>query len=183
MFKQLTLALVGLVATASADHVSHQMDPFRPANFFQAGTPVNLLTNFVKDVQGKVLKDGHVVFSSCDSGVAGLFVLDQSQTYAQPDPATKGITVALNLGGIFTKATTLSNLDINTLWDDVPLHKEDHALTNSIPANGPFSYTATWYIPPFAPSGHYHNIITITGTVSGQSGAQSVACVQADFDL
>lgn len=183
MYKQVTLALAGLVAMSSAAHVTHEFEPFHPMNFIQATTPANLFNNIVKDLQGKNLKDGHVVFSSCDSDVKGLFVLDQSQTYANPDPATKGITIALNLGGIFTKATDLTNLDINTLWDNTPLHKEDHALTNSIPANGPFAYTAQWAIPSFAPSGHYHNIITISGKVSGSSNVQSVACVQADFDL
>ncbi len=82
-----------------------------------------------------------------------------------------------------TQETQVTNVDINVLWADTPLHKEDHALDSKVPKNGPFAYTLSWAIPSFAPSGHYHVTITIDGKVAGATAAQSVGCVNADFDL
>ena len=76
MYKQVTLALAGLVAMSSATHVSHEMNPFHLMNFVQAATPANVFNSIVKDLQGKNLKDGHVVFAPCGSDVKGLFILD-----------------------------------------------------------------------------------------------------------
>ena len=47
MLKNISLALVGLIATASATTVQHETDLFNPMHFVQASTPVNLFNNLV----------------------------------------------------------------------------------------------------------------------------------------
>jgi hypothetical protein len=180
MLKNLSLALVGLVATASATHVYHEADVMNPMNFLRATTPANLFKNVVDQIQGKQLTNplGVVSWGNCASSVSGNWVLDESNTYASPEPATKGNNVNLNLAGLFNQATTVTNVDINVAWDNTPLHTEDHPVSIAVAANGPFSYTLAWFIPGFAPSGHYHVIITLD-----QNVGQSVGCVTADFDL
>ena len=155
-------------------------------NFVQASTPMNLFKVLVDKVQGKKLMDGdigHVTWTECEAAVKDDFVPDFSLTYAQPDPAVKGGNVGLNLGGIFNMDTTVTNARIDVLWAGSPLHREDHPLSEVVPANGPFAYTLGWYIPPFAPSGHYEVTITINGTTAGSPTAQPVGCLNADFDL
>ena len=188
MLKNLSLALVGLVATASA---TQNIDLFNPMNFVHANTPMVAYKTLVEKLQGKNVQDGdlgHVTWTKCDTDVKGDFLVDFSQTYADPDPAVKGADVNLNLGGIFTKATELVNANIYVLWGPdgtpgVPLHSEDHALTDKIDANGAYKYNLAWNIPSFAPSGHYHVTITHKGKVEGAADAKSVGCLNADFDL
>jgi hypothetical protein len=182
MLKNISLALVGLVATASATHTIE----INPMNFVHANTPMVAYQTLLEIVQGRDPSNlGVVTWTKCDAEIKGDFLVDFSQTYATPEPAVKGADVNLNLGGIFTKATELTNADIYVTWGPnggVPLHKEDHALTDKIPANGAYTYQLAWPIPSFAPSGHYHVVITHSGKVDG-GDAKSVGCVVADFDL
>jgi hypothetical protein len=180
MFKTLISVLVfGLATLATA----HEIDIFSPKNFLKATTPANLMKELVNLASGRIVKDGTVKFGACAAAVAGDFLDDPSSTYAQPATVTKGISVGFNLGGLLKQATTITNIDINVLWNNTPLHKEDHPMTKVIAANGPFTYNLSWAIPAFAPSGHYKVTITVDGKVAGATAAQSVGCVTADFDL
>jgi hypothetical protein len=186
MLKSISLALVGLVATASAVEIN----PFNAVNFVHANTPMVAYKTLLEKIQGHNVQDGdlgHVTWTKCDSDVKA-FVVDFSQTYNDPDPAVKGSDVALILGGIFNQATEVTNAGIYVLWGPdgtpgVPLHKEDHPLSQKVAANGPFTYNLSWPIPSFAPSGHYHVTITLSGKVGSSTTAQSVGCLNADFDL
>jgi hypothetical protein len=71
------------------------------------------------------------------------------------------------LGGLVTKPTTITNVDINVLWAGTPLHKEDHAISEKHNAGDTFTYSLGWAIPSFAPSGKYHVTITVDAEVDG----------------
>ena len=105
-----------------------------------------------------------------------------SQTFSEPDTATKGIKIKLNLGGVMTSTAELSNVNINVLWNKTPLYKEDHPMSTPLSAGDPFTYSLAWDIPSFAPSGHYLVTITVSGKVNG-AAPSSIGCTTAEFDL
>ena len=182
MFKALsTIAVVGIASTNA--HVHHEIDLFNPVNFLKASTPMNLIKNAISAAQGR-LTDGTPVWTNCKTPPAVAdFIDDPSSTYSQPATATKGINIALNLGGIMTESTDVTNVEINVLWNGTPLHKEEHPMDQKVDANGPFTYTLSWAIPSFAPSGHYHVDISLAGKAGNSVTDQSIGCVSADFDL
>lgn len=130
MLKNISLALVGLVATASATS-HHEIDLFNPMNFVNVNTPKNLFNNLISEIQGKNVQDtGSVTWTLCSGfDKNSVFNIHLDDTFADPDPAVKGQSVKLNLAGVFNKATEVSNADINVVWSGTPLHKEDHVLS------------------------------------------------------
>lgn len=179
MFKAFfALVLLGIATSVTA----HEIDIFNAKNFLKASTPANLMKSLIDQASGKIVKDGTVKFSKCQCDVAD-FNYNGQATFATPASVTKGINVGFNLGGLILQQTDVTNVDINVLWNNTPLHKEDHPMDNKIAANGPFRYNLSWAIPSFAPSGHYQVSILLSGKVGTSGNTQSVGCVQADFDL
>jgi len=95
-------------------------------NFVKTGTPMALLRTQFDIASGKNLRDGNVQFTPCDATIPGVWSFDPSQTYTVPSPVYKDLTVAFDFGGLFTEAGAVSNVHLDVLWDNVPLHKEDH---------------------------------------------------------
>ena len=128
--------------------------------------------------KGPVGATGVVTWAQCADD-AGVFQFDESSTTVDPDPIHKATNLNLNLKGIVSDEMTLSNIHVHVLWAGTSLYDEDIPMANTYDSN--FAYTVGWYVPGFAPSGHYDVTMTGTGSAVGVSG--TVMCVNAQFDL
>ena len=154
--------------------MSLKIDLFNPANYSQHNLVKNLLESRANMVQGT----GDVTFAQCDDDF-GVFSFDKTNTRTNPDPLVKGQNVAFNLAGIVSDTITVTNLHIHVDWNGSTLYDEDHPQSNTYDSS--YNYSLGWFVPSFAPSGHYAVTITGTGTNEGDNG--TVICVNAGMDL
>ena len=169
MQKSLLIAILGLVATATA---SNRVE-IGLKNFAKFSTPKSFLKSFTQ-----LRNPGDpTVWGSCDS--EGGFKVDLTSTYCVPEPPQIGQNVQLNLGGTFTDTATLTGVSVFVTWNDTPLYANDFARdTTTFNAGDPYSDNITWLIPSFAPRGHYHFEVALHGENSNK-----FSCSTADFDL
>ena len=154
--------------------MSLNIDLYNPANFSKHNLVKNLLESKVNMVQGT----GDVTFAQCDDDF-GVFSFDKTNTKTDPSPVTKGSHVNFNLAGIVSDEIIVDNLHIHVDWNGSTLYDEDHNQHNTYDSS--YNYKLGWDVPSFAPSGHYHVIISGTGSNEGDNG--TVLCVTADMDL
>jgi hypothetical protein len=125
-----------------------------------------------------------ISWSECDSK----HTYDIASGTASPDPPVVSDFINLNIDIVF-------NDDVNVVGNYVALaFTAENApapiplYSQEFPSNYPGSYSAgdeytdsiKWYIPPFAPYGHYQVRIA----THGPSRTDDVyACIQADFDI
>ena len=180
---KIILAVVGLVGAASAFEQHIHADVFSPHHFIKETTPINLFNSLVSDIQGKIVKDGHVTWGECPAKNPDVYISDSTQTYCEPDPLAKGDTITFYLGGLLTQDIKMSNTAVSVQWNGTPLYKADFPINTIVHANENFNTKLTWWVPGFAPSGHYTATVNLSGkTVKG--GEDSVVnCLTADFDL
>ena len=152
-------------------------------NFIKETTPINLFNSLVSGIQGKIIKDGHIKWGTCDIQQPDVYISDETQTFCEPDPVAKGDTVTFHLGGIITQDVKMTTTGVSVMWNGTPLFKQDYPINNIIHANEPFNTQLSWWIPGFAPTGHYVATVKLSGkTVKGGQDAV-VNCLTADFDL
>ena len=154
--------------------MSLQIDLFNPANYSQHNLIKNLLESRNNNVEGT----GDVTYSQCNDDF-GVFTLDRANTRNVPNPVAKGKNVSFNLAGIVSDAITVTNLHIHVDWNGATLYDEDHAQNNTYDSS--YNYSLGWFVPSFAPSGHYAVTISATGSNEGDNG--TVLCVNAAMDL
>jgi len=58
------------------------------------------------------LAAGKLVWGTCDSDNPDAFIIDNSMTFAKPDPPVKGDYVNLNFGGIVTDDTAITKVHV-----------------------------------------------------------------------
>ena len=144
---------------------------------------MNLFNTLVSDIQGKLVKDGHIQWGACDAQVPDVYISDSTATFCDPDPVAKGDTITFHLGGILTQDVKMTNTNVAVIWNGTPLYKSDFPLSAVIHANENFNTQLSWWIPSFAPSGHYTAKVTLAGKAVKGGQDQSFNCLTADFDL
>lgn len=169
MNKVILVAILGLVAVANAvDRIE-----LKPKHYMKLSTPVSLVKNFIHP---RLKSD--VVWGTCPS--AGGFKVDMSKTYNKPQPPQKGDNVELFLAGTFTDDVSLAGLKVYVTWDNNPLYVNDFPRVNDYEEGDPYKDNIEWFIPSFAPSGHYHVELTLH---DDSPTPVNFACLTADFDL
>ena len=163
MYKATALVLLGLIASASTSESTVKMQLYKTALSSTASS---------------------VSWSECESQR----LYDVACGTASPNPPNVGDFVGLNLDVIF-------NTDVNVVANMVSVKFTALGSTNPInlytqdfPSGAPGDYGAgdeytdslTWFIPSFAPLGHYHAQIQVHGT---DPVNDVFACLVADFDI
>ena len=137
----------------------------------------NMLQSLMTSVTHPRVRDdpGVPSFEQCDDDL-GVFTFDDGSTTVDPNPITKGSTIHFNLVGGFSEPTTIDNLHVHVLWNESPLYDEDDADGKTYDAD--YEFTMSWYVPNFAPNGHY--AINLSGTTPE---GQKAICINAAFDF
>ena len=163
MNKTILVALLAAVATA-------QMTINTP--FYKFLKPRALL----KSINHPVLQ-GTVTWANCDSD--GGFKTDFTNTKSNPLVPVKGQNVDLILQGIFTDDADLDAIKTYCEWNNTPLYQEEFSRVTHYNSGDLLKDKITWFIPGFAPTGHYSVKLTLhdKGTIT------TFGCIQADFDL
>ena len=105
-----------------------------------------------------VVKKGSMVFTQTDD--KGLFIMDASLTYGQPDPPTLGTTTVFHLGGVWTEPVDLDHLNFKCKIYNALAYDEDFADQESLmPAQ--WTFALPFEIPKVAPETTY--FVTIQG--------------------
>ena len=174
MNKFAALAALGCV---SANQNSMTIDLFNPGNFANMGqhSLVKQMLDTTSLIQISDNDLGKVTYAQCDDDT-GVFTFDADNTNNSPDPAVKGSDVTLNLAGIVSDTMEVKNVHIHVDWNGSSLYDEDNKQDNTYDSD--YSYSLTWNIPAYAPSGAYHIILT------GKDGDdKSLMCITADMTL
>ena len=88
------------------------------------------------------------------------FLLDESQTFGNPDPPQLGQTVYFNLGGIWTQPVDIDHINFKCHLFGALVYNEDFADPESVQPGG-WTYSLPFDVPPVAPTTTYY--ITIEG--------------------
>lgn len=103
-----------------------------------------------------------------------------TSTYSTPLYPIKGQDVTLNLQGTFTDDASLAGLKVYVEWNKTPLYVNDFPRDQEYSAGDPYQDTIVWFVPGFAPSGHYAVQVTLHDK---SEKVINFGCITADFDL
>lgn len=159
----LVAALLGSFASAHFS-ISHPVD-FVKAKLFRTPAEVSAAVN------------GAVTWKSCTSD--GGFKTDFTNTRSNPLQPVKGKNVDLILQGVWTDDANLDAIKVYCEWNGTPLYQEEVVRGVDYSEGDVLKDTVTWFIPGFAPSGHY----TAKLFLHDKGTTTNYACIQADFDM
>ena len=97
----------------------------------------------------------------------GYFLMDESQTYGNPDPPQLGSTVYFTLGGLWTQPVDIDHINFKCHLFGALVYNEDFADVESVQPGG-WSYSLPFDVPSVAPSTTYY----ITVSAWGQDGSE-----------
>ena len=89
--------------------------------------------------------------------------MDESQTYADPDPPQLGATVYFTLGGLWTQPVNIDHLNFQCHLFGVLVYSEDFADVESVDP-GMWSYSLPFDVPPVAPATTYYVTVSAVDT-------------------
>ena len=182
MFKALALAVIGLIASATAS--SHLEIPRE--NWLQVSPKTSPIK--MQLIGASHIKLGStatpVQWSECQSQR----LYDVATGTANPQPPQVGSNVALNLDVIFNADADVVGNYIYVLFTAAGSTSPISLYAQDFPSNSPGQYGAgdeytdaiSWLIPSFAPLGHYHAEIRVHGA---DKDKDVWACLVADFDI
>jgi len=181
MFKALAIAVIGLIASATASHMEIPMQ-----NWLQASPKTSPIK--MQLIGASQMKLGSsatpVQWSECKSQR----LYDVATGTANPQPPQVGNNVALNLDVIFNADADVIGNYIYVLFTAAGSTSPISLYAQDFPSNSPGQYGAgdeytdgiSWLIPSFAPFGHYHAEIRVHGA---DKEKDVWACLVADFDI
>ena len=94
-----------------------------------------------------------MVFEQIDTD--GIFLMDASQTFGNPDPPQLGTTVYFTLGGLWTQPVDIDHMNFKCHLFGALVYNEDFADIESVDP-GSWSYSLPFDVPPVAPSTTYY---------------------------
>ena len=94
-----------------------------------------------------------MVFTQTDDD--GYFLMDESQTYGNPDPPQLGTTVYFTLGGLWTQPVDIDHMNFKCHLFGALVYNEDFPDVESVQPGG-WSYSLPFDVPPVAPSTTYY---------------------------
>ena len=106
-----------------------------------------------------------MVFTQTDDD--GYFLMDESQTYGNPDPPQLGTTVYFALGGLWTQPVDIDHMNFKCHLFGALVYNEDFPDVESVQPGG-WSYSLPFDVPPVAPSTTYY----ITVSAWAQDGSE-----------
>ena len=106
-----------------------------------------------------------MVFTQTDDD--GYFLMDESQTYGNPDPPQLGTTVYFTLGGLWTQPVDIDHMNFKCHLFGALVYNEDFPDVESVQPGG-WSYSLPFDVPPVAPSTTYY----ITVSAWAQDGSE-----------
>ena len=123
----------------------------------------NLLTvyetaNLYEALQITAPVSNSMVFEQVDD--MSYFLLDESQTFGNPDPPQLNSTVYFNLGGVFIQPADIGIINFKCHLFGALVYNEDFADVESVQPGG-WTYSLPFDVPAVAPSTTYY--ITIEG--------------------
>ena len=83
------------------------------------------------------------------------FLMDESQTFGNPDPPHLGSTVFFNLGGIWTQPVDIDHINFKCHLFGALVYNEDFADVESVQPGG-WTYSLPFDVPSVAPSTTYY---------------------------
>ena len=133
----------------------------------------------VSSIKQQMVKqaNGVVTWKTCKSD--GGFKTDFTNTKSNPLNPSKGQNVDLLLQGVWTDDAYLDAIKVHAEWDNTPLYQQEFSRAKDYSEGDILKDKITWFVPGFAPTGHY----TVTLTLHDKGAATKYACIQADFDL
>ena len=87
------------------------------------------------------------------------------------------------IGGIVQEDVEFTTTNVAVTIDGINLYNQDFPKDVKVAAGGNFQTTFEWYVPGFAPKGHYHTQVSILGKVGGSKDSVKVGCITAEFDF
>ena len=106
-----------------------------------------------------------MVFTQTDD--LGYFLMDESQTYGNPDPPRLGQTVYFTLGGLWTQPVDIDHMNFKCHLFGALVYNEDFADVESVQPGG-WSYSLPFDVPSVAPSTTYY----VTVEAVAQDGSE-----------
>ncbi len=167
MFKTISLALCGLLSLVSANKSGF------------------LSLHETKSVAGGL---GSVATKVSWSECPSQRLYDVATGTASPNPPNVGDFVGLNLDVIFNADANVVGNYVYVQFtaeggtDPIALFAQDYAATTpgQYGAGDEYTDSISWYVPGFAPLGHYHVSITVHGA---DKDKDNWACLVADFNI
>ena len=111
-----------------------------------------------------------MVFTQTDG--LGIFLMDDSQTFGQPDPPQLANTEMFTIGGLWTQPVVLDHMEFQCHLFGVLVY--DESFTEGLGPVDPgfWSYSLPFDVPPVAPSTTYY--ITVKGIADDGSELFSI---------
>ena len=97
----------------------------------------------------------------------GYFLMDESQTYGNPDPPRLGQTVYFTLGGLWTQPVDIDHINFKCHLFGTLVYNEDFPDVESVQPGG-WSYSLPFDVPSVAPSTTYY----VTVSAWAQDGSE-----------
>ena len=94
-----------------------------------------------------------MIFTQADS--QDWFILDNSQTYASPDPPKTGAVVNFTLGGLWITDASLDHINFQCHLFGALVYNEDFPQVEDVTSGG-WTYTLPFDVPAVAPKATYY---------------------------
>ena len=94
-----------------------------------------------------------MIFTQADS--QDWFILDNSQTYASPDPPKTGAVVNFTLGGLWITDASLDHINFQCHLFGALVYNEDFPQAEDVTSGG-WTYTLPFDVPAVAPKATYY---------------------------
>ncbi len=94
-----------------------------------------------------------MIFTQVDS--QDWFILDNSQTYASPDPPKTGAVVNFTLGGLWITDASLDHINFQCHLFGALVYNEDFPQVEDVTSGG-WTYTLPFDVPAVAPKATYY---------------------------
>jgi hypothetical protein len=177
--KSTLIAVLGLVAVASATHVIEI-----PTQAFISASPKESFLKMALHADRLQSSASSVTWGECPS--QGIY--DSAVGVNNPEPPQIGKNIGLNLDVIFNDDADVKGLDVNVAFtakgssSAITLFEQDYpAEKQQVYHDGDeFKQTVSWLIPSFAPLGKYFVTIVVHGK---DKVANNYVCLSASFSI
>ena len=89
------------------------------------------------------------------------FIMDESQSYGNPDPPKLGQTVLFNLGGVWTNDEKIDHINFTCKIFGAVAYNQDYKDVESVENGQGWTYSLPFAVPAVAPSTTYY--VTVSG--------------------
>ncbi|CAI2381674.1 unnamed protein product [Moneuplotes crassus] len=118
-----------------------------------------------------------VELKSCPGLHEEVYDIDDEYSYTEPPEIKKNYNIDVHLWGVMDTDQHVDLLHVEVNWNGNLFHTEDHKKDDDVEEQEPYEVPFVWFIPGFAPGGHYDVDLYV------KSAGSELGCERASFNL